>query len=47
MLFRSDLVAIDLRVPDRLFVRLSDVAAEARREQMRLKTGAKKKEANT
>ncbi len=46
-LLERDLVAVDLRVPDRLFVRLSDGAADARREQMRLKTGAKKKEANT
>jgi cell division protein FtsQ len=41
-LLDRDLVVVDMRVPDRLFVRLSDAAAEARREQMRLKTGAKK-----
>lgn len=41
-LLDRDLVVVDLRVPDRLFVRLSDAAADARREQMRLKTGAKK-----
>ena len=46
-LLDRDLVAIDLRVPDRLFVRLSDAAADARREQMRIRSGAKKKEANT
>lgn len=46
-LLDRDLVVVDMRVADRLFVRLSDAAAEARREQMRLKTGAKKKEANT
>lgn len=46
-LLDRDLVAVDLRVPDRLFVRLSDGAADARREQMRIRTGAKKKEANT
>jgi len=41
-LLDRDLVVVDMRVPDRLFVRLSDAAAAARREQMRLKTGAKK-----
>ncbi len=46
-LLDRDLVVVDLRVPDRLFVRLSDAAAEIRREQMRARTGAKKKEANT
>lgn len=46
-LLDRDLVVVDLRVPDRLFVRLSDAAAEVRREQMRIRSGAKKKEANT
>ncbi len=41
-LLDRDLVVVDMRVPDRLFVRLSDAAADARREQMRIKTGAKK-----
>lgn len=41
-LLDRDLVVVDLRVPDRLFVRLSDAAADARREQMRIKTGKKK-----
>lgn len=41
-LLDRDLVVVDLRVPDRLFVRLSDAAADARREQMRIKTGQKK-----
>lgn len=46
-LLDRDLVVVDMRVPDRLFVRLSDGAADIRREQMRIKSGAKKKEANT
>ncbi|WP_165498181.1 cell division protein FtsQ/DivIB [Siculibacillus lacustris] len=46
-LLERDLVAVDLRVSDRLFVRLSDAAAEIRREQMRVKSGAKKKGADT
>ncbi len=46
-LLDRDLVVVDMRVPDRLFVRLSDGAAEVRREQMRIKSGAKKKEAHT
>lgn len=46
-LLERDLVVVDMRVPDRLFVRLSDGAADIRREQMRIKSGAKKKEANT
>lgn len=46
-LLDRDLVVVDTRVPDRLFVRLSDAAAAARKEQMRLKTGAKKKGTDT
>jgi len=46
-LLERDLVVVDMRVPDRLFVRLSDGAADVRREQMRIKAGIKKKEANT
>lgn len=46
-LLDRDLVVVDMRVPDRLFVRLSDGAAEIRRELMRARTGAKKKEAHT
>ncbi|MDK9696351.1 MAG: cell division protein FtsQ/DivIB [Siculibacillus sp.] len=46
-LLDRDLVVVDTRVPDRLFVRLSDAAATARKEQMRLKVGAKKKGADT
>ena len=42
-LLDRDLVVVDTRVPDRLFVRLSDAAATARKEQMRLRIGAKKK----
>ena len=41
-LLDRDLVVVDMRVTDRLFVRLSDAAAAARREQMRLKAGLKK-----
>lgn len=41
-LLDRDVVVVDMRVPDRLFVRLSDAAADARREQMRIKTGQKK-----
>ncbi len=46
-LLDRDLVVVDTRVPDRLFVRLSDAAAAARKEQMRLKLGAKKKGTDT
>lgn len=46
-LLDRDLVVVDTRVPDRLFVRLSDAAATARKEQMRLKIGAKKKGTDT
>jgi cell division protein FtsQ len=46
-LLDRDLVAIDTRVPDRLFVRLSDAAAAVRKEQMRIRSGAKKKGADT
>lgn len=46
-LLDRDLVVVDMRVPDRLFVRLSDAAADIRREQMRIKSGAKKKGADT
>jgi cell division protein FtsQ len=42
-----DVVAVDLRVPDRLFVRLSDAAADQRRETMRIRSGQKKKGADT
>lgn len=41
-LLERDVEVVDLRVPDRLFVRLSDAAAAVRREQMRIKSGAKK-----
>lgn len=41
-LLDRDLVVVDMRVPDRLFVRLSDAAAAARRDQMKAKLGAKK-----
>ncbi len=46
-LLDRDLVVVDTRVPERLFVRLSDAAATARKEQMRIKSGAKKKGADT
>jgi cell division protein FtsQ len=46
-LLDRDLVVVDTRVPERLFVRLSDAAATARKEQMRLKVGAKKKGTDT
>ena len=46
-LLDRDLVVVDTRVPERLFVRLSDAAAEARKEQMRIKSGAKKKGTDT
>jgi cell division protein FtsQ len=46
-LLDRDVVSIDLRVPDRLFVRLSDAAADQRRDLMRAKTGQKKKGADT
>jgi cell division protein FtsQ len=42
-----DVVAVDLRVPDRLFVRLSDAAADQRRDLMRIRSGQKKKGADT
>lgn len=41
-LLERDLEVVDVRVADRLFVRLSDAAADARREQMRIRTGGKK-----
>nr|WP_238482073.1 cell division protein FtsQ/DivIB [Pinisolibacter aquiterrae] len=41
-LLERDVEVVDMRVPDRLFVRLSDAAAAVRREQMRIKSGAKK-----
>lgn len=41
-LLERDLVVVDMRVPDRLFVRLSDAAAAVRREQMRIRSGGKK-----
>lgn len=41
-LLERDVEVVDMRVPDRLFVRLSDAAATVRREQMRIKSGAKK-----
>ncbi len=46
-LLDRDLVVVDTRVPDRLFVRLSDGAATIRREQMRIRSGGKKKGADT
>lgn len=46
-LLDRDLVVVDTRVPERLFVRLSDTAATARKEQMRIKSGAKKKGTDT
>lgn len=46
-LLDRDLLVVDTRVPDRLFVRLSEAAAAARQEQMRQKSGAKKKGADT
>jgi len=46
-LLDRDLVVVDTRIPDRLFVRLSDAAATARKEQMRVKSGAKKKGTDT
>ncbi len=46
-LLDRDLVVVDTRVPERLFVRLSDAAATARKEQMRIRSGAKKKGTDT
>lgn len=46
-LLDRDLVVVDVRVPDRLFVRLSDAAGEIRREAMRIRSGGKKKGADT
>jgi cell division protein FtsQ len=41
-LFSKDLVAIDLRLPDRLIVQLSDDAAKAREDQLKAKQPKKK-----
>jgi len=42
-LFSRDIVAIDMRLPDRLTVRLSEDAAKAREEQFKTQDKAKKK----
>jgi cell division protein FtsQ len=42
-LFSRDIVAIDMRLPDRLTVRLSEEAAKAREEQFKAQDKAKKK----
>ncbi|WP_398472379.1 cell division protein FtsQ/DivIB [Tardiphaga sp.] len=42
-LFSRDIVAIDMRLPDRLTVRLSEDAAKAREEQFKAQDKAKKK----
>ena len=41
-LFSRDIVAIDLRLPDRLIVQLSDDAAKAREEALKKKEPKKK-----
>ena len=45
-LFSRDITAIDLRLPDRLTVRLSEDAAKARADMLKDREKARKKKAN-
>jgi cell division protein FtsQ len=45
-LFSRDITAIDMRLPDRLTVRLSEDAAKARADLLKDKDKARKKKAN-